>query len=95
MLDSNILKAWLVRVLAMELLKHLDSVDKVDSRFPSPFTNFVTLPTNKILQFLPIDTRIKDLGDFKFFFALISIGGGGACSRPGIVNSLYSSSKET
>ena len=59
-----------MRVLAMEFLKHLKSVDKVDSRFPSPFADFVTLPMDKILQFLPVDARIKDLGDFIFFFII-------------------------
>ena len=70
MLDSNILEAWFVWVLAMELLKHLKSVDKVGSKFPSPFTDFVTLPMNKIFLFLPVDAKIKDLKDFKFLFAI-------------------------
>ena len=35
-------------VLAMELLKHLRSVNKV-GKFLSPFTDFVTLPMDKIL----------------------------------------------
>ena len=59
-----------MRVLVMELLKHLRSVDKVGNWFSSPFTDFVTLPMDKILQFLPVDARIKDLEDFKFFFAI-------------------------
>ena len=54
----------------MKLLKHLGSVDKVGSRFPSPFADFVTLSINKIFQFLLIDARIKDLGDFEFFFVI-------------------------
>ena len=54
----------------MELLNHLRSVDKVGSRFPSPFTHLVTLLMNKILQLFTVEARIKDLKDFEFFFAI-------------------------
>ena len=67
---QTILETWLVRVLAMEILKHLKSVDKVGSSFSIPFADFVTLLVDKILQFSLVDVRIKDLGDFKFFFTI-------------------------
>ena len=70
MWDSNIFEAWLLQVLAIELPKHLRSDDKLGSRVSSPFTDFVTLLKDKILQFLWVDAKIKDLGDFKFFFAI-------------------------
>ena len=54
----------------MELMNHLKSVDKVGSRFPSPFANFVTVPKDKILQFLSVDVRIKDIGNFEFLFTI-------------------------
>ena len=33
-LDLNILKAWLLRILAMELPNHFRSIGKIGSRFP-------------------------------------------------------------
>ena len=57
-------------VLVMELLNHFRNVGKIGSKFPSLFTYFVTLPMNKIFQFFTVDKRIKDFGDFKFFFAI-------------------------
>ena len=69
-LDLNILEAWFLQVLAMELLNHFKSVGKIGSMLPSLFTNFVTLPMNKIFQSFTVDTRIKDFGDFEFFFTI-------------------------
>ena len=63
-LDLNILEALFVWILAMELLNHFSSIGRIGSRFPSPFTNFVILPMDKIFQFLSVDARIKDFGDF-------------------------------
>ena len=59
-----------MQILAMELLNHFKSVGKIGSRFLDPFDYFVILPMKKILQFLPIDARIKDFRYFKFFFAI-------------------------
>ena len=57
-------------VLAMEFLNHFRSIGKIGSRFPNPFAYFVILPMNKILQFLSVDVRIKDLRYFKFLFVI-------------------------
>ena len=69
-LDSNILEAWLIWILAMKLLNHFRSIDKIHSRFLGLITHFVTLLMNKILQFLIVDAKIMDFGNFKFFFAI-------------------------
>ena len=69
-LDSNTLEAWLKWILAVELLNHFRSINKIHSRFPGPITHFVIVLINKILQFLTVDVRIKDFGNFKFFFAI-------------------------
>ena len=69
-LGSNIFEAWLVRILTMKVLNHFKSIGKIGSRFPSPFTHFVTLPMNQIFQFFMVDARIKDFGNFEFFFAI-------------------------
>ena len=69
-LDSNILEAWFVQVLVTELLNHFKSINKIGNRFLGPFTHFVILPLNKILQFFTIDTRTKDFRSFEFFFAI-------------------------
>ena len=92
MLDLNIPKTWLSRILAMEFLNHFKNVGKISSRFPSPFTDLITVSMDKILQFLSVDARIKDFGDFGFFFA-INLNWRWRC--PGIVDSLYGSSRVT
>ena len=78
----------------MESLNHFRGIGKVGSRFPGPFANFIILPMNKVLQFLSIDARIKDLEYLKFFSPSISIRGGDAYNCYGIVDTLYGFSKE-
>jgi hypothetical protein len=45
----------------MKFLDHFWSIIKIGDRFPSPLTNVVSLPLNKILQFFLNDFGIKDL----------------------------------
>jgi hypothetical protein len=44
----------------MKFLDHFWSITKIGDKFPSPFTNVVSLPLNKILQFASSDFGIKD-----------------------------------
>ena len=59
-----------MQILAIEFLNYFRRVGKINSRNPSLFAHFITLLLNKILQFFIIDARIKDFGDFEFFFAI-------------------------
>ena len=81
-------------VLTIELSNHFRSVGKVGSRFPSPFTDFVTVPINMILQFLLVDERIRISDTSNSSLPTISIGRGGACSRSRMIDSLYGLNKE-
>jgi hypothetical protein len=60
-LDIGILGTWLFWILVMKFLDHFWSIIKIGDRFPSPLTNVVSLPLNKILQFFLNDFGIKDL----------------------------------
>ena len=54
----------------MGFLNHFRSVEKIGSKYLNSFDHFVILLINKILRIFMVDARIKDFGDFKFFFAI-------------------------
>ena len=68
-LNLRILGTWLFRISAMKFLNHFWKMTKIGNRFPNPFTNFISLPLNKILQLSLNDSWIKDFYDFKFFLS--------------------------
>jgi hypothetical protein len=50
-LDLRILGTWFFWILAMKFLNYFLSIMKIGDRFQGPFTNVISLPLNKILQF--------------------------------------------
>jgi hypothetical protein len=76
----------------MKFLNHFWRIIEIGDKFPSLFTNIISLPLNKYSNslWMIIESRIYETSNSSCFSR-----GGGSWNLPGIDASLYGSSKET